>query len=296
MSIPTPKKTQVSVTNIPLEHRQLEAVFKTYRNTIDIYTEDKIEDKEFYIQLLSRLLDNTDVKISDIYPLGCRNEVIKYCKEDQSERSKIYIVDGDIYLQYKEDENIPNLHILDAYCIENFLVCEESLCDLAYRLDGRKPFEKVKCLLNIPQVLDSLVHPLTDLFFYYSIQMELYGQYQILHIDTYLDDKKENIDNTKIENKIADIRSGLKLHGKEDNEIDYLLEQRKKKFPYNIETLLTIVSAKNYIIPYFRHMIKKKMRYDIRIPNESWKFNLVGRCDIARLDSLKEEIIRVSQI
>lgn len=278
------------------EVRQAATVFTQYRNTIDIYTEDKEEDKIFYVNLLTRLLAGTDIHIKDVYPLGCRNTVISCCQKDtDAKRKKLYIVDGDIYLQFRDKEKYDGLYVLDAYCIENFMICEESLCYLAYRLDGRKPFDEVKYLLNIPQVLNSLVHPLTDLFFYYSIQMELYGQYEILHIDAYLDDKKENIDNTKIEGKIADIRSGLKSYGKEDNEIDFLLAQRKEKFPYNLETLLTIVSAKNYIIPYFRHMINKKMGYNIRIPNESWKFNLVDKYERERLNSLKEEIIKVSK-
>ena len=265
------------------EVRQAATVFTQYRNTIDIYTEDKEEDKIFYVRLLERLLVGTNIHIKDVYPLGCRNTVISCCQKDtDAKRRKLYIVDGDIYLQFRDKEKYDGLYVLDAYCIENFMICEESLCDLAFRLDGRKPFEEVKQLLNIPQVLNSLVHPLTDLFFYYSIQMELYGQYEILHIDAYLDDKRENIDNTKIENKIADIRSGLKSYGKEDNEIDLLLEQRKERFPYNLETLLTVVSAKNYIIPYFRHLINKKMEYNIRIPNESWKFNLVDKYEIER--------------
>ena len=278
------------------EVRQAATVFTQYRNTIDIYTEDKEEDKIFYVSLLTRLLAGTDIHIKDVYPLGCRNTVISCCQKDTDAKwRKLYIVDGDIYLQFRDKEKYDGLYVLDAYCIENFMICEESLCYLAFRLDGRKPFDEVKQLLNIPQVLNSLVHPLTDLFFYYSIQMELYGQYEILHIDAYLDDKRENIDNTKIENKIADIRSGLKSYGKKDNEIDLLLEQRKERFPYNLETLLTVVSAKNYIIPYFRHLINKKMEYNIRIPNESWKFNLVDKYEIERLNCLKEEIIRVSQ-
>lgn len=278
------------------EVRQAATVFTQYRNTIDIYTEDKEEDKIFYVNLLTRLLAGTDIYIKDVYPLGCRNTVISCCQKDtDTKRKKLYIVDGDIYLQFREKEKYDGLYVLDAYCIENFMICEESLCYLAYRLDGRKPFDEVKSLLKIPQVLNNLVHPLTNLFFYYSIQMELYGQYEILHIDAYLDDKKENIDNAKIESKIAYIRSGLKSHGKKDNEIDFLLAKRKEKFPYNLETLLTIVSAKNYIIPYFRHIIKKKMGYNIRIPNESWKFNLVDKYETERLNSLRDEIIRVSK-
>lgn len=37
------------------------------------------------------------------------------------------------------------------------------------------------------------------------------------------------------------------------------------------------------------------MRYNIRIPNESWKFNLVDKYETERLNSLRDEIIRVSK-
>lgn len=276
--------------------RQTATVFTQYRNTIDIYTEDKEEDKVFYVNLLKRLLAGTGIQIKDVYPLGCRNTVINCCQKDTDvKRKKLYIVDGDIYLQFREKDKCNRLYVLDAYCIENFMICEESLCHLAYRLDGRKSYDEVKSLLNIPQVLNNLVHPLIDLFFFYSIHMELYGQYKISHIDTYLDNKKENIDNKKIVKKIEDIRSCLISHGIKDHKIDYLLKKRKEKFPYNLETLLTIVSAKNYIIPYFKHIIHKKMKYDIKIPKESWKFNLVDNYEVERLNGLKEEIIRVSK-
>lgn len=37
------------------------------------------------------------------------------------------------------------------------------------------------------------------------------------------------------------------------------------------------------------------MKYDIKIPKESWKFNLVDNYEVERLNGLKEEIIRVSK-
>lgn len=41
------------------ESQALVSVFKEYRNTINIYTEDTEDDKEFYLQLYQRLLDGT---------------------------------------------------------------------------------------------------------------------------------------------------------------------------------------------------------------------------------------------
>ena len=278
------------------EIRQVSTVFKEYRNTIDIYTEDKQEDKIFYVNLMKRLLDGTDIKINDVYPLGCRSTVITCCKQDtDTRRKKLYIVDGDIYLQYKEKEKIDKLYVLDAYCIENFMICEDSLCYLAYRLDGRKSLDEIKDLLNIPQALNNLLHPLIDLFFYYSIQMELYGQYKISHIDAYLDSKKEYIDNKKIEEAITKIRTGLKLNGKKDEDINSILGKRRERFPYSIQTLLTIVSAKNFIIPYFKSHIKKQTKSTIVIPQEAWKFNLVDKYETGRLENLKEVIIRTAK-
>lgn len=291
MSIPTPKKTQISVTNVPLEHRQLEAVFKTYRNTIDIYTEDTITDKEFYIQLLSRLLDNTDVKISDVHPLGCRMEVIKCCKEDQSERPKIYIVDGDIYLQYKEDENIPNLHILDAYCIENLLVCEEALCEVAYHWDCTKPLNDIKQKLDYHNTIQKLLNPLIDLFFSYSIQSELCGNFELLHINSYLKAKSSLIDPNTITRKINEIKEAVIRSGCPAEKYDELLNERIKNFSYSEDTLLTIVSGKDFILPFFQRHIKEVLVGKESIPNRVLKFNLAKKCTLNKLARLRNDIL-----
>ena len=105
-------------TEFSTEVKQVAAVFKEYRNSIDIYTEDKEEDKAFYVTLLQRLTQNTDIKINDIHPLGCKADVINACKSDDDRRRHcLYIVDGDIYLQYKTEEPVDNLYRLDSYCI-----------------------------------------------------------------------------------------------------------------------------------------------------------------------------------
>ena len=58
------------------EVRQASTVFTQYRNTINIYTEDCGKDKKFYVTLFKRLLNDTDIIINDIYPLGnCTNVI-----------------------------------------------------------------------------------------------------------------------------------------------------------------------------------------------------------------------------
>lgn len=275
-----------------LETRKAATVFTEYRNTIDIYTEDCEKDKEFYVKLLNRLLANSDVVINDIYPLGCRKTVIESCRNDtDNRRRKLYIVDGDIYLQFQEKEKLPHLYILDAYCIENYMICEEAICNVAYILHGRDSFEKVKEVLDVPQTLSDIAKPLIDLFFYYSVQMECIDQFNLMSVDCYMNKSACTIDTGLIDNKIGEIRKGLVRRGITENTIDKLLDERKAKYPYNVKSLLTIVSGKDFIIPYFRHHINRCLHCSIKLPKEAWKFNLVDRCDINRLDSLKQAIL-----
>lgn len=274
------------------EVRQAAAVFTEYRNSIDIYTEDCDKDKEFYKKLLKRLLADTSIEINDIYPLGCRRTVIEKCKNDTDiRRKKLYIVDGDIYLQYKEKENIEHLFVLDAYCIENFMICEDAICNVAYILHARDSYENIKRVLDISNTLSEIAKPLINLFFYYSIQMECISQFHLMHIDSYMDMSTKQVDNNKIETRIREIRNGLINSGITDEEIDGMLNKRKLQFPYTQDTLLKIVSGKDFIIPYFRYHIEKKLNCPLKLPKETWKFNLVDNCDIVRLNSLKQAIV-----
>lgn len=274
------------------ETRQAATVFTEYRNSIDIYTEDCDKDKEFYVKLLNRLMEGTDVTINDIHPLGCRRTVIECCQNDtDSRRKKLYIVDGDIYLQYKEKENISHLYVLDAYCIENYMICKNSICNVAYNLHARDTYENVKNALRIPQELNNISKPLIDLFFYYSIQMECINQFNLMHIDAYMNKAAKQIDSNIINTKIREIKNGLIQRGITEERINELLNIRESQFPYNNDTLLKIVSGKDFLIPYFGHYIDRILNCPLKLPKEAWKFNLVDKCDIEKLNPLKQAIL-----
>lgn len=275
-----------------LETRQAATVFTEYRNTIDIYTEDCEKDKEFYVKFLKRLLADTDVVINDIHPLGCRRSVIEACQKDHDKRrKKLYIVDGDIYLQFVEKDKTPHLYVLDAYCIENFMICEDSICNVAYSFHARDSIDRVRELLDVPHALEGIAEPLINLFFYYSIQMECVDQFCLMSVESYMTKGVCKIDTDLIDNKISEIRTGLVGRGISEEKIDELLNNRKTKYPYDVGTLLTIVSGKDYIIPFFRRHICKCLNCSVSLPKEAWKFNLVDKCDMSRLEPLKQAIL-----
>lgn len=266
-------------------------IFKEYRNSIDIYTEDCEKDKEFYLQILQKLLSDTNVVINDIYPIGNRRTVLKHCTNDTDTcRKKLYIVDGDIYLQY-ENITIPHLYVLDAYCIENYMICEDAICNLAYRLYGRKSLREIKTCLQISQMLENIAEPLINLFYYYSVQMECYGQFELRSIHNYLDDNTNLVDVTKINQRISEIKLGLIDSGIPEELIEEKIRQRKQKFPINVDTLLCIVSGKNFLLPYVKCHITKRLQFNWKLSSEALKINMVDKCDLVRLIPLKEAIL-----
>lgn len=273
------------------EVKQVAAVFKEFRNSIDIYTEDKDEDKNFYVNLLKRLLDGTNIEINDIHPIGCKNEVISACQKDTDDRrSRIYIVDGDIYMQYKTPETINHLFHLDAYCIENFVICEDSICQTAFDLNGgRYPMKDIREKINYNQVIaDSM--SLIALFYWYSIQSELHGDFDLRHINAFFDMSNVKVDEKKVSKRISEIQQGLFNNGYEQSKVDEALTRRKLTYVQSKDTLLTIVSGKDFLIPLFCNIIRKKVA-EMSLPKESWKYHFSKYCNLDRLKKLRDAIV-----
>ena len=271
------------------EIKQVAAVFKEYRNSIDIYTEDKIEDKQFYIKLFNKLLDNTGLIINDIHQLGNKRAVIDACEKDKDDRRRrLYMVDGDICLQYENKPILPNLFVLDAYCIENYMLSNDALCYVANDINGgRMAIQDIERELNYEEELKDITYPLINLFFAFSVQHQLGGMFNLKHIKSFITTSK-SLDE-KIREEIDMIRETFVKNGKQ-SEFDKLFEERKMKFPYSEDTLLTIVSGKDYLIPYFSERIKKIVG-SFQVPREWWKYKMVEKVDVDRLNALKTALV-----
>ena len=138
------------------EPSRLVSSFVAFRNDVDVYTEDNQKDKEFYKALLRRLI-NPNIRLNDVTPLGSRKNVIDRCRaEPENNRRKIFIVDADIFLvSGRKTPELPNLFVLDAYCVENLVLDEASAVEYIYGESGTISKEEIKTGLNFTEWLSS---------------------------------------------------------------------------------------------------------------------------------------------
>lgn len=274
------------------ESKRLVSTFFTYRNDIDIYTEDEIKDKEFYKFLFKKLLNNS-VRINDITPLGCKENVIKRCIEEPlNGRKKLFIVDSDINIIHGFNvPNLQNLYVLDGYCIENLLLDEESIIKYVYHNCATKSIEEIEAELDFQNWLKPYSEPLINLFLHFALVDLFDGVFTLYNANRFHTILKGQLyfNAFEVEKEILKIKNEiLESHSLEDYE--YNLDQLQSQWDDNLGNLLTIVSGKDYLIPIL--LIKTlQFKKSKSIPSlEEVKMSLVNLGDLQRLKSLKNRI------
>lgn len=273
------------------ESRRLLSTFYAYRNDIDIYTEDEEKDKEFYSTLFKRLL-KPSIRINDITPLGNKNQVIKRCQnEPYSERKKIFIVDGDIGVINNETLVMDNLFVLSRYCIENFLIDENSICNFVYLSCGTKSKEEILHNLEFENWMGSYSESLIQLFIHFAILKDCGGNFKLYNAHKYHQkiEGKYNFNRVMVSNDIETIKIEiLKILSEEDYKEHY--RYLNQKWTNDIDNLLKIVSGKDYLIPIL--LIKsQEFKKSKSMPSlEETKINLVHHFNVENLRDLKEAI------
>lgn len=276
--------------------------FFSYRNDIDIFTEDKDADKEFYKALFKNLLGDK-IRINDVTPLGCKNNVINaYQSQDKFDgRKKIFIVDGDLDLLNSINVTEKNLVTLDSYCIENYLVEETGITQLLYFNCGSDSMETIKNKLNFEQWLNYNTSTLTELFINFAIFKKIGGGPKILtahhFLTTYrkqtiLDKNKVQVYSLEIYNEIIKMLENIGLTSTEANKMYFdFHDEIKKNWEVNPNTYLQVVSAKNYILPLLQFRINHcSNKGSSLIPKSSLKLFLASNCKLDRLKFLKDKI------
>ena len=280
--------------------------FFSYRNDIDIYTEDKEADKEFYKALFKNLLGEKII-INDITPLGCKTNVVNaYRNQNKNDgRKKIFIVDGDLELINKNNViSEKNLVVLDSYCIENYLIEENGIISLLYYSSGTESLENLKNKLNFDRWLSYNATTLTTLFINFAILRKLGGgpvlqnAHEFLTLNkkqTILDKIKVRKYATTIYNEIITLLTTNGLTNSEANKI-YLEEYDSiiSNWKYNNDTYLRIVSAKNYTLPLLQFRINHCINKGKSLfPKSSLKLFLASHSKLDRLNFLRDRIKKV---
>lgn len=278
------------------EQEQVASLFTSYRNDIDIYTEDEAKDKAFYKKLFTRLLEGCGINISDVYPLGSSNEVISMCRKDtDTSRKKIYIVDGDIFILLTPKAPIPNLFVLDSYCMENLVIDEEAVCKTLCNRSGEMEYEDIRHNYNYNQMIENHKIDIIEHFFYKALDKKFSNRFALYSIGKYYD-KNNHLDHTKIAQEKDEIKNRLVATGLlTQEEFDAELVLLRSRFPYTYETFHKIISGKDFLIPMIDLHARNTLGIKAGYSKIAWKYNFCQHCSLDRLQPLKDAIIQAAQ-
>ena len=273
------------------ESQALVSVFKEYRNTINIYTEDTADDKEFYTLLFKRLLEGTACQINDVTPLGDCDSVVRECNKGNDPRG-LYIIDGDIYLLYQPKKSTDCLHVHEAYCIENLIIDKEAYIALVHDTVCKTSVEEYRKLLDVTNMFSGIIKPFIDLFFHFAIEKKYRNAFTLKNLYSFCEQKKiPEIMTAKVYQEIANIKAGLVPSYITQERYEKEIKSLKEQFPYSEETLLKIVSGKDYLIPYMKCYANNILSSNIQISKEGWKHLMAKNCSLDKFAKLKARML-----
>ena len=276
-----------------LSAKRLYSIFFQYRNDIDIYTEDEEKDREFYRCLFTRLLEGTGITINDVTPLGCKENVINRClNEPPSKRRKLFIVDGDIELiADANSEEIENLYVLGAYCIENLIIDETSATEFLYMNLGTASKENTKKQLNFDDWLSRVAEALIELFFHFSIVKEIGLNFTLYNANRFMTNSEEKcIDIDMVKAYVNKLKEEI-LSIISDQDYNRKLNDRKSRWTISNDTVLTIVSGKDYLLPMLQFRVQNLKKIKGLYSTNAIKLNLAKHCELERLQDLRMTVL-----
>lgn len=191
---------------------------------------------------------------------------------------------------FSPKQTIPNLYVLDAYCIENFIIDEEAVCNTLCNFIGTKELKEIKTKFNFNNLIDNHKDALISLFYHKALEQKFKGHFYLYSLATYYD-CSNNLDIQKIRSEQDDIKKRLATFGISEDTINEELELMESKFPKNVETFLKIISGKDYLLHLISCHAKKSLDYRTGHTKESWKYNFAQHCRLDRLEHLKTTIL-----
>lgn len=270
------------------------SIFFKYKNDVDVFIEDS-NDEEFYKSLLSKLLDGK--RINKIISCNCKTNLIAACENDQTDRKRkrIYLTDGDLDLILDSNrKDLKYLHVLDRYCVENFLIEENGIIETLHDCIILEK-EQISKQLGLDNWLKSISHSLIELFLHYSISHEnSLGLPTVSFSIGKLCKQVKGVtvlDIDKVNDRVKGFRNKIIAEIGEEKYNSSIYELREK-WPSNVDTLIKVVSGKDYILPLIAFRFKKlKGKETYNLKWESLRMRLAKTCELNSLTELKNKII-----
>ncbi len=279
-----------------LAARYASAVFFEQYNDFDVYIEDTADGyPKIFSNILSRSMSR-NIALERVFPLGDRDQVIEAAKLELAanpERRSVYIIDGDLYLLCGEFDKLPsNVISLPRYCIENFLIDEETILSIMDEEHCQLGIEELKRQLNYTDWIEKSRAALTEMFKIFAVSHKLRSGIQTVSRGhkSICANALGDIDQRKADAICEEILGALN-EAFDSSAINSAAQEVNSNQNNNSCFLLNYVSAKDYTLPLLTTRIRSIT--NSKASNINIKIRLSKSCDTS---PMREVVIKISEI
>lgn len=261
---------------------------------VEIYVEDE-GSEVFYHELLSRLV-GPEIRIYKVIPLRGRKNVLLECEAHEGEHPALFIIDGDLsWVSGEPQPNHPDLFVNPCYCIENYLICEQAMLEVAYESNGKLPRETVEKALDWPSVVAEAKDSLVGLFCEFAaahllaptVKTTAYG---LNSICTQLQRKKgPALDKTKARELLEKVRAQILAIA--EPEVYRSTRENIAARVCSLPDPLDVVSGKDFLLPLAMFSIRRIASGALE--RDSLALRLAKHCLLHKLEPLRAAIVEI---
>lgn len=259
----------------------------TQFNDVNFYVED-VDQQNFYLYLLKKLFP--DIRISRIFPLGGKSNVINAAKKSRSKK-KIFLLDLDFDEILNKKVNKTNIFYLNKYSIENYLLDEKGIIELVKEENPKLTDLKIRTRLNFSEFKKECL----SLFGELSCNFLLIHKFELgldyLKIepnrDCHFDDKNCCIKSAVINQFFGQVATSLAIKkpgAKYQNQVKLHM-----KYFNSVERCLTNAPGK-YLINFLILKLKKLFQFS-QTRTEVFIYRLMKNCGFEKLEYLKVAVM-----
>lgn len=260
-------------------------------NDVNFYVED--EDQEnLYFEILNKLFDK--VKIDQIFPLGGKANVLVHAADLSSRRfgKSVYIVDKDFDDLLGEKVLNDNVFYLSKYCIENFLIEEHALLEIAVEAQPKKKRYKLISELRVGDFISESLESLDILFrmFFIVQRLDLRMKNCDCAPETFsVKGKPHKLDTKKIEAYRTDLTKEILVKGlvQSEDDVNALIINAYPPLP---DARRDIHISGKFIMAMLMHYVKVKIKCG-NISLDSFAYRLAKNSNFENLYGLRDEIL-----
>jgi hypothetical protein len=260
---------------------------------IDVYVEDQ-GDEVFYTELIKRLVAGR-IRVVRVFSKGCRESVVDAAKTHvRGDRAALFLIDGDLewVKGLPPPADLPHLHRLDAYCIENFILCASAIVSILKEelvIDAADAAAQ----LNFDSWLDDIRPPLTELFAAFSVCNSIDPTHPTVSTGVARLCTKNGqglfLDAGKVQAQIAYVMSVAENKAGKDAAANLYAGLLGKI--NSLPDPLHAVSGKDFLFPLMVYLLNSN---GCNVNRRALRFKLALRCELEKLKGLENSLLRMA--